>query len=162
MGYYQFTKEQKLNATIEQLWSFMSSPANLKTITPPAMGFEITSDELLGDIYSGMIISYKVSPLFKIKTTWVTEITQVKWQKYFVDEQRVGPYDMWHHQHFIEEIPGGVLMRDVISYVPPYGWLGRLANNLVIKKKLEQIFTYRKEVLKKKFGTYLEKSNEKR
>jgi len=147
MAFYQFIKEQKINASIDEIWEFISSPRNLKKITPEYMGFDITSGDPPEKMYPGMIISYKVSPLLGIKMTWVTEITHVREKEYFVDEQRIGPYSMWHHEHKIEAIEGGVLMHDIISYRPPFGILGTLANRLFIRKQLEEIFNYRREVL---------------
>lgn len=151
MGFYQFTKKQTLPSTLDEVWSFISSPANLKEITPKSMGFDITSASLPGKMYRGMIISYKVKPLAGIPVTWVTEITQVEEKHYFTDEQRIGPYTFWHHQHFIEEVPDGVMMTDIISYKPPFFFLGNIANSLFIKRKLEHIFDYRKQILEKKF-----------
>nr|WP_320120613.1 SRPBCC family protein [uncultured Marinifilum sp.] len=151
MAFYQFYREQKINASINEVWDFISSPKNLKEITPDYMGFDIISSNLPEKMYSGMIITYKVSPLLGIKTTWVSEITQVRDRSYFVDEQRVGPYSIWHHQHIIEPIPNGVLMKDIVSYQPPLGFLGAIANHLIIKKKLQEIFEYRKKILELKF-----------
>src|SRR5210317_357248 len=108
MGFYQLHTTQKIPATIEQVWNFISSPANLKKITPEYMGFDIVSKLSNEKMYPGMIISYKVSPVLKFKMTWVTEITQVKEKEYFVDEQRIGPYKIWHHEHKIKKIDGGV------------------------------------------------------
>jgi ligand-binding SRPBCC domain-containing protein len=122
------------------------------------MGFDIISKNLPEKMYPGMIISYKVSPVFGIKTTWVTEITQVKEQEYFLDEQRVGPYSMWHHEHKIEAIPGGVLMTDIVSYKPPYGMLGSIANALLIKKKLKEIFDFRTVAVEQIFGKWEDKN----
>ena len=152
MGFYQLHKTQKIPATIDQVWDFISSPANLKKITPEYMGFNITSKLLSEKMYPGMIISYKVSPVLGIKMTWVTEITQVKEKEYFVDEQRVGPYSIWHHEHKIEPIEGGVLMTDIVSYQPPFGFLGSIANSILIKKQLKEIFDYRVEAVEKMFG----------
>lgn len=154
MAFYQLLKEQKVNCSIDEIWDFISSPANLKEITPDYMGFDIVSENLPEKMYEGMIIAYKVSPLLGIKTTWVTEITNVRDKHYFVDEQRVGPYTMWHHQHFIEPIKDGVLMRDIVSYQPPLGFLGAIANTLIIKNKLKEIFEYRTMAVEKKFGIY--------
>ena len=154
MGFYQFKRSQKIPATIEEVWDFISSPANLKEITPDYMGFDITSEDLPEKMYPGMIISYVVKPLLGIPTTWVTEITKVTDKAYFIDEQRVGPYKLWHHQHFIEPIEGGVLMRDIVSYQPPFGFLGAIMNSLVIRKKLREIFDYRVEAVNKRFGTF--------
>ncbi|MCW8897284.1 MAG: SRPBCC family protein [Flavobacteriales bacterium] len=154
MTFYQFQRTQKIKASIDEVWDFISSPANLKEITPDYMGFDITSKEIPGKMYQGLIISYKVSPLLGIKTTWVTEISQVKDKEYFVDEQRVGPYKLWHHQHIILPINGGVLMKDIVSYVPPFGFLGVIANKLIIRNKLNEIFNFRTKAMEKRFGTY--------
>jgi ligand-binding SRPBCC domain-containing protein len=154
MPFYQLVKTQKLPSTIDEIWNFISSPANLKEITPEHMGFNITSNTGEGKMYPGMIITYKVSPLLGIKLDWMTEITQVEEHKYFVDEQRIGPYAMWHHQHKIEPIEGGVLMTDIITYQPPLGFLGAIANSLFIKSQLKQIFDYRKIALEKRYGKY--------
>jgi len=151
MGFYQFKHSQFFNNSINELWDFISNPKNLKKITPDYMGFDIDSEDLSDKMYEGMIIGYKVSPLFGIKTTWVTEITHVKEKQYFVDEQRVGPYKLWHHQHFLESTPEGTLMKDIISYEPPFGFLGNIANSIIIKKKLEEIFDYRTKVLNELF-----------
>ncbi|MBK6282406.1 MAG: SRPBCC family protein [Draconibacterium sp.] len=152
MGFFQLHKTHKIPATIDQVWDFISSPDNLKKITPEYMGFHITSKLLSEKMYPGMIISYEVSPVMGIKMTWVTEITQVKDKEYFVDEQRVGPYSIWHHEHKIEQIEGGVLMTDIISYKPPFGILGSIANSLLIKKQLQEIFDFRKGAIERMFG----------
>ena len=99
------------------------------------------------------IIQYIVTPVLGTKTKWVTEITHVVDRKYFVDEQRFGPYALWHHKHFFTEIDGGVLMEDIIDYKIPYGWLGRLAQPILVQPQLKKIFTYREEKLIELFGT---------
>ena len=149
---HQLKTEQFLKADLEKVWSFVSSPRNLKLITPPYMGFNITSTDLPEKMYAGMIITYKVSPILSIPTTWVTEITHVSEKKFFIDEQRVGPYTMWHHQHFFKEHKNGVLMNDIITYKAPFGPLGVIANSLFIRKKLESIFNYRYKTLNKIFN----------
>lgn len=154
MAFYQFYREQKINASLEEIWDFISSPKNLKLITPEYMGFDITSKNLPEKMYQGMIISYIVSPLFGIKTNWVTEITHLKELEFFVDEQRIGPYSLWHHQHHIEQIENGVLMKDIVTYQPPFGFLGAVANNLIIRKKLEEIFAFRKKAVELRYGFY--------
>jgi len=154
MAFYQFQKQQKISTTIDEIWDFISSPANLKEITPDYMGFDITTKNLPDKMYAGMVISHEVSPLLGIKTTWVTEITHIIEKKYFVDEQRVGPYSLWHHQHIIEPIEDGVLMTDIVSYQPPFGFLGAIANALIIKNKLNEIFDFRTKAIESKFGIY--------
>ncbi len=155
MPLYQLKTTQRIPASLEEVWNFISSPKNLKEITPKYMGFEVTTANLPEKMYPGMIISYKVSPLLGIKMTWVTEITHVKDKAYFVDEQRVGPYSIWHHEHHIELIENGVLMTDIVSYKPPFGFLGAIANTLIIKKNLKEIFDYRTLALEKRFGKSL-------
>ena len=153
MAFYQFTKTQKLPSSIEETWDFISAPVNLKEITPADMGFIVTSNNGSEKMYPGMIITYKVSPLPGLKLNWMTEITHVKEYEYFVDEQRIGPYSMWHHQHKIGPIDGGVLMTDTVTYQPPLGFIGAIVNALIIKKRLQMIFDYRSGALEKRFGS---------
>ncbi len=152
MAFFQFHKEQFIPASKDEVWNFISSPGNLKKITPPYMGFDIVTSGLPEKMYEGMIIAYKVSPVAGIKTTWITEITTVVHGEYFVDEQRSGPYRMWHHEHILEEKEGGVLMRDIVSYQPPFSFVGSIANRLFIRRKLEEIFAYRVHALELEFG----------
>jgi ligand-binding SRPBCC domain-containing protein len=154
MPYYQLKETQKIPASIETVWDFISSPANLKEITPDHMGFHIMTEDLPEKMYPGMIIGYKVSPILGIKMTWVTEITHVDPLRYFVDEQRIGPYKMWHHQHMITPIEGGTVMNDIVTYQPPLGFLGAIANSLTIKKQLRQIFDYRIKAVEQRFGKF--------
>lgn len=155
MGFYQFYSEQKVSATIDEIWDFISSPKNLKEITPNYMGFDIMSTHQPAEkMYEGMIIGYKVSPLLGIKTTWVTEITHIREKEFFIDEQRIGPYAMWHHQHIIQPIENGILMTDIVSYKPPFGIIGAIANKMVIQSKIKEIFKYRTIALEKRYGTY--------
>lgn len=152
MAFYQLRKEQFIPAGLDEVWDFVSKPANLKEITPEHMGFDITSADLPEKMYPGMIITYHVKPLLGIRMRWVTEITQLEEKRYFVDEQRSGPYTMWHHQHILEEVDGGVLMKDIVSYKPPMGFLGAIANRVMIRPQLEAIFDHRTKALEKKFG----------
>lgn len=152
MAFYQLYFEQKVNASMDEAWDFISSPENLKRITPPHMGFNITSKSMAEKMYPGMIITYKVSPLPMYTTDWMTEITHVKDHHFFVDEQRMGPYKIWHHQHIIEPLDKGVLMKDLITYAPPFGFLGAIANRLIIKKQIHQIFQFRKQAIIEIFG----------
>lgn len=152
MGFYQLRIAQKIPASVDEVWNFISSPANLIKITPHYMGFEIISELLPQKMYQGMIICYKVSPVPGIKINWVTEITHAKEKEYFVDEQRIGPYAMWHHEHRLESIDGGVLMTDVVSYKPPFFFLGSIANSIFIRAQLRKIFDYRKTAIEKIFG----------
>ena len=152
MSVYQFYKEQRIHTTVDEIWDFVSSPRNLKEITPDYMGFEITTAHMSDIMYPGMIISYKVSPVLGIKLPWVTEITHVSNKEFFVDEQRKGPYKMWHHEHRIIQTDDGLIMTDLITYEPPFGFLGALANKLFIKKQLNDIFDYRKKIIDDKFN----------
>ncbi|MBI9069349.1 MAG: SRPBCC family protein [Salinivirgaceae bacterium] len=154
MSFKQLIFKQKIPASVNEVWEFISSPSNLSKITPAYMGFEITSKTAIDKMYEGMIISYKVSPVSRLKTIWVTEITHIKENEYFVDEQRIGPYAMWHHEHLLEPIENGVLMTDIISYKPPYSFLGSFANWLFIQRKLMGIFKYRFAAVEEIFGVY--------
>ncbi len=140
---YTLETKQFINSDLDSVWDFMSSPKNLAALTPEHMGFEVLSKFEETKMYPGQIIEYYVSPLFNIKLRWVTEITHVKDKEYFVDEQRFGPYAFWHHQHFLKEVSGGVLMSDIVNYKLPLGPLGKIANALFVKHQLQQIFDYR-------------------
>ena len=139
---YRLESKQFLPISMAEAWEFFSSPENLKEITPDHMGFHITSKNPK-EMYPGMLITYLVSPLMGIKMRWCTEITQVKENQYFVDEQRFGPYKMWHHQHHFKEVEGGIEMTDIVNYGIPLGFMGRLANTLFVRKQLREIFEYR-------------------
>ncbi|MBN2357533.1 SRPBCC family protein [candidate division KSB1 bacterium] len=144
-------REQLLSAAIDQVWAFFSDPRNLNEITPPEMRFEIITP-LSGEMYEGQIIEYRIELIKGFKTKWLTEITHVVPGRYFVDEQRIGPYKFWHHQHtFIPEAQG-VRMVDHVTYAAGYGVFGSLATKLWIKKKLNTIFDYRQSIIEKIFA----------
>lgn len=159
MKLYQLHSKQALPISKKEAWDFLSNPANLKVITPEHMGFHILSGTDR-PMFPGQIIQYKVSPFPGYTTKWVTEITHVNEGNYFVDEQRFGPYALWHHKHFIKEIDGGVEMEDIIDYKIPFGILGQLAHPLIVKKQLIEIFKHREQKLKELFGTLTGVPNE--
>lgn len=150
---YTIEITQKIPAPLEKVWDFISSPRNLKLITPENLGFEVTSIPA-EKMYAGMLISYSVKPLFGIKMKWVTEISHIKEPEYFIDQQYWGPYKFWHHKHELIAIDGGVLMTDIINYKPPYGFLGSIANSIAIRKRLDEILRYRKAKLEEIFGKF--------
>ena len=152
MKLYQLRAKQGFPISKDRAWKFLSDPKNLKVITPEHMGFNILSGvERL--MYPGQINQYKVSPFPGFTTKWVTEITHVKEGEYFVDEQRFGPYALWHHKHFINEIDGGIEMEDIIDYKIPLGVLGQIAHPILVKKQLKAIFNFREEKLNQLFGS---------
>ena len=134
---------QYFPSTMDQVWDFFSRPDNLKNITPAELGFNIISNHHGSEMYAGQIIEYTVSPVLGIPLYWMTEITQVKDKQYFIDEQRYGPYSLWHHQHHFKAVNGGVEMTDIVHYKLPLGPLGKLANALFVRAQLRQIFDFR-------------------
>jgi ligand-binding SRPBCC domain-containing protein len=142
----QLEFKQFLQMSAEDAWKFFSNPANLSKITPKSMNFIITSS-VPGRIYPGLIITYEVSPVLSIPMSWVTEITQVNEPFYFVDDQRSGPYAIWHHEHHFEVVDGGVMMTDKLMYKIPFGVLGNILDRLFIHKKVLGIFEFRKKFL---------------
>ncbi len=133
-------------------WDFFSSPKNLQKITPDHLGFKIISNHHGDKMYAGQIIEYKVKPLLGIPLYWMTEITHVEERKYFIDEQRFGPYSLWHHQHHFIEKNGGVEMTDIVHYKLPLGFLGDIAHGLFVKKQLKKIFDHRYQVVETLFN----------
>jgi len=147
---YQLKRTQFVKTDLATCWEFFSSPNNLNKITPKEMGFDVLT-EGVENMYEGLMIEYKVRPLLNIPLRWITEITHVKHQQYFVDEQRKGPYKIWHHEHHFKEVQGGVEMTDIVSYELPFGILGKMAHPLIVKKKLDQIFAYRFKIVDELF-----------
>jgi ligand-binding SRPBCC domain-containing protein len=143
---------QLIKISMDEAWDFFSSPANLQKITPEKLGFKIVSKHHGEKMYAGQIIEYYVKPLFGIPLYWMTEITHVADKKYFIDEQRFGPYSMWHHQHHFKETPEGIEMTDIVHYKLPFGILGELAHTLFVKKQLQGIFDYRFKVVEDLWG----------
>lgn len=135
---------QLLPADLENVWDFISTPLNLQQITPDYMRFEVFNADTLKKMYPGLMIRYRVRPVLGIPLHWCTEITQVEPGAYFVDEQRSGPYRLWHHEHHLKQVSDGVLMTDIVHYELPLGFIGSVAHSLFVKKQLESIFDYRK------------------
>ena len=153
MKIYRLHQKQNLPITKQEAWDFLSDPKNLKVITPDYMGFHILSGADR-PMFAGQIIQYIVTPVLGIKTKWVTEITHVIDGEYFVDEQRFGPYSLWHHKHFIKEIDGGVEMEDIIDYKITMGILGQLVHPILVKPILKEIFDYRTKKVEELFGKF--------
>ena len=153
MKIYRKEFTQKIPVDLETAWDFFSSPLNLAEITPKEMTFDVTSPNMEGTkMYPGLIITYKVSPLFGVKLDWVTEITQVKDHEYFIDEQRFGPFAFWHHQHHFQKIEGGVLMNDILHYSIGWGPIGAIANGIMVKSKIDEIFNFRYKKVEELLG----------
>ena len=149
---YQYTSRQELAISMEQAWTFLSDPKNLKRITPDYMGFDIISGAER-KMFPGQIIQYHLTPILGIPFRWVTEITHVQEGEFFVDEQRFGPYTFWHHKHFINKTENGVVMEDIVDYKLPLGPLGWLAHVLFVRAKVKQIFDYREKALNEIFNS---------
>jgi ligand-binding SRPBCC domain-containing protein len=144
---------QKLPLSIERTWEFFSNPHNLLIITPPFLNLKVTNEVFGDEVYAGQIITYKVKPFTGVTLSWMTEITHLEKQKMFVDEQRKGPYKLWHHQHHFRSVKDGTEMTDIVHYRVPLGIFGEMAHSIV-KKKLRQIFTYRFNKINTLFGSY--------
>ncbi len=154
MAAHSLKTVQKIPVSLDKAWDFFSNPANLQAITPNNMGFNVISQHHGDIMYTGQLIEYTVKPVFGIPLYWMTEITHVKDKEYFIDEQRFGPYSLWHHQHHFKAIDGGVEMTDIIHYKVPLGILGKFANQLFVKKKVEGIFDYRYKKVEELFGKW--------
>jgi ligand-binding SRPBCC domain-containing protein len=153
------SRNQKLPVSLSEAWNFFSNPKNLKTITPTFMGFDITSELTDVNMYAGMIITYKVRPLLKVPLNWMTEITQVSAPYFFVDNQKSGPFKIWHHQHLFKEIANGVEMTDTVNYSVGFGVLGRIIEKAFVQKRVEEIFDFRYKKLEEIFGKYNHKKS---
>lgn len=151
MKIYYYKTRQFLSTDINTAWDFFSSAKNLAIITPPELDFKILTDLDDKDIYEGMLIEYTVKPLFGIPLHWQTEIWKIKKPEMFTDKQVKGPYKIWEHTHIFIQKENGILMKDELKYQLPFGILGQITNSLLVRKKIERIFNYRKEILNKIF-----------
>lgn len=142
MAIHSIKAVQRLPVGKDEAWAFFSDPGNLAAITPAALDFRVTSKYHGEEVYAGQIITYVVKPLWGIPLRWATEITHMEVGRYFVDEQRFGPYALWHHQHHFSPVMGGTEMVDIVHYKLPFGVLGGVALPLV-RKKLREIFEFR-------------------
>lgn len=151
---YSLYSRQSIPATLDEVWAFFSDANNLLAVTPPHLNLKVTNKVYGQGVYAGQVMTYNVKPLLGIPLGWMTEITHVVEKKYFVDEQRKGPYKLWHHQHHFNAIDGGVEMTDIVHYRLPFGPLGTLAHGLLVKKELQKIFTYRYQKIVSLFGPW--------
>jgi ligand-binding SRPBCC domain-containing protein len=149
---YFIKQVQQLPTSIEKAWNYFSKPDNLVDITPASLGFTIKGQQHGERMYAGQVIEYTVKPLLGIPVYWMTEITHVEHLRYFVDEQRFGPYTLWHHQHHFKTIGNSVEMTDIVHYKIPFWFIGDIANSLVVKKRLQQIFDFRRQKVEEMFG----------
>jgi ligand-binding SRPBCC domain-containing protein len=151
---YSLKTVQNIPVSLDKAWDFFSNPANLKEITPDHLGFKIVSQHHGDKMYAGQIIEYTVCPLLNIPMYWMTEISHVADKQFFVDEQRFGPYSLWHHQHHFKAIDGGVEMTDIVHYKLPLWFLGNIAHSLFVRSQLEHIFQYRTQQVEALFGKW--------
>lgn len=154
MAAHSFKVIQSIPVDIDLAWNFFSNPANLARITPGNLSFKIISQHHGDVMYPGQIIEYTVAPIAGIRVYWMTEITHVEKNKFFIDKQRYGPYAMWHHQHHFKEIEGGVEMTDIVHYKNPAGFIGRWIDPLIVKPRLRKIFDYRTKKIEEIFGIF--------
>lgn len=150
MKTHRLTRSQFLPITLEQAWPFFSTPRNLEAITPDFLNFRVTSP-VPDDIYSGLIITYKIAAVGGIPMTWVTEIKHVVPLQRFVDEQRIGPFRFWFHEHRFSAVDGGITMEDIVHYAMPWGWLGNLVHAVFVRRRLNAIFDFRREYLARRW-----------
>jgi len=135
-------REQFIPAEPGRVWEFFATPVNLNELTPPEVKFRIMG-EPPATMFAGQIIKYRISPLPGLWLNWVTEISRVEPGMLFVDEQRAGPYKLWHHEHRFASEQGGVRMFDHVTYDVGWGPFGWLAEKLWVGRQLRRIFDYR-------------------
>ncbi len=148
---HYLVREQTVPAPRQKVWGYFCDPQNLNAITPPDMNFEILQGAD-AKMYPGQLIEYRVEFVRGIRSRWLTEIAHVRAGEYFVDEQRVGPYRFWYHEHGFQDTRAGTRMTDRVTYVVPFGVLGDLVNTFWIRKRLEQIFDFRRQKIVELFG----------
>ena len=146
--------EQKIPVALDEAWAFFSTPRNLDELTPPDLRFSVRHLDS-ETMYEGQMIHYRIRLAPMVWTTWITEIARVEggddW-RLFVDEQRLGPYHLWHHRHHFKAIQGGVLMSDEVHYHVGKGPIGALAEALYVNRQVRKIFRFREKAVRDRFG----------
>ncbi len=148
---HRLYREQVIPSPLENVWEYFCDPQNLNVITPPDMNFEILSGDGVR-MYEGQLIEYRVEFIKGLRSRWLTEISHVRQCEYFVDEQRIGPYRFWYHEHMFAATPSGTVMKDRVTYAVPMGFLGDLLDGIWIAKRLKYIFEYRQKIIIDLFG----------
>lgn len=150
MKEFMYKAEQLLPVSIKTAWEFFSSPHNLALLTPKEMDFKVLT-KLNNHIYNDMIIDYTVKPLLYIPLHWRTKILDVQENVEFTDIQLKGPFNLWKHVHEFIPHGKGIIIKDTVYYRLPFGFIGRIAHFLFVRKRIEAIFIYRRKVLEKLF-----------
>ena len=147
----RLSRQQIVPAALDEVWAYFATPANLNEMTPPDMNFEIIHG---GEepMYPGQLIEYRVQFMPLFKSRWLTEIEHVQAKCFFVDEQRIGPYRFWYHEHHFDSVENGTLIRDQVTYVLPFGLLGEIVHRVWVRPRLNAIFDFRREKVKALFG----------
>ncbi len=143
-------RSQTVDAPLQSVWEFFSNPANLDALTPPELGFRIISPPV-NKMYPGQLIEYRIRFLPGLWSRWLTEIAHVEEGRYFVDEQRLGPYKFWYHEHHFIEMATGIEITDRVTYDVGFGIAGWLAEKLWVRRKLNRIFDYRRHMVENAF-----------
>lgn len=152
MAVHTLQSKQIIPAPRDRVWDFFSNPRNLARITPPGMGFSMDESDLPGRLRPGLMITHRLTPLLGIPITWLSEITHIVENAFFIDEQRIGPYAVWHHEHeFLDLGDGRTEMVDRVTYVMPFGPLGELFHPWLVKPQLYRIFAFREKTVRELF-----------
>lgn len=161
MKLYKKSWQQKIDAKIEEVWSFFSRPENLNALTPPSMNFQIITNVEDVKMEKGALIDYKVSPFPLVRFKWRTLITDVIPLQKFADEQLKGPYSFWRHEHIFEDHGDYVIMKDQLEYGLPLGLLGQMVNAVVVSRRIDDIFSYRRKIVDMMFNQKVSDGNKK-
>jgi ligand-binding SRPBCC domain-containing protein len=134
-------REKWIPRPLEEVFYFFGDAENLEKITPPWLNFRILTSRPI-QMTVGAKIVYQMR-LHGVLMRWTSEILEWKPPFGFVDVQLKGPYRLWHHSHSFTKQHNGTLMKDLVRYELPFGWLGRIAHALTVRKNLDEIFDYR-------------------
>ena len=148
---HRLYRQQIVKASLDEVWAYFATPQNLNEMTPDDMKFEIVHGGE-GKMFQGQIIEYLVQFIPFVKSLWLTEIAHVNEGSYFVDEQRIGPYRLWYHEHSFKAVDGGTEITDQVTYVMPFGFLGDIVHAVWVGRRLKSIFDFRKKKVAQLFG----------
>ena len=109
-------------------------------------------EEAIAGITSGLIemdqtVTWRAKHLGKIRIL-KSKITAMNRPHMFVDEQVVGDFKNFRHEHHFKSVNNGTIMIDLFNFTTPYGKAGVFFNHLYLKRYLCNLLEKRNAVIK--------------
>jgi ligand-binding SRPBCC domain-containing protein len=142
--------EQWVPHAPEAIWPYFCDERNLERLTPDFLRFKVVGKSSR-EIGEGTLIDYRLK-LQGVPVRWQSRIENWEPPRRFVDTQVEGPYASWHHTHEFIPVANGTLMRDIVRYRLPLGWIGSVIAGWKVDAYVDRIFSYRSNKIAERFA----------